>query len=138
MCTKNGSYCEKEKVRGGGGQGRCERRSEAFVKIQKKNIFFFIIFFFFFFGGGGGGSDWGDQGGCEWRSEGFVKIQKKNLGGRGGGGLGGPEKSIIKSLVFTAKLFSHYSQYLQLIIALLKPQRQYFSRQGSKFNNVPF
>ena len=35
MFTKNGSYCEKEKV-GGGGQGRCERRSEAFVKIQKK------------------------------------------------------------------------------------------------------
>ena len=34
MCTKNGSYCEKEKVRGG--QGRCERRSEVFVKIQKK------------------------------------------------------------------------------------------------------
>ena len=32
---------------GGGGQGRCERRSEAFVKI--------IIFFFFFEGGGGGG-----------------------------------------------------------------------------------
>ena len=38
MCTKNGSYCEKEKVRGGGGggQGRCERRSEAFLKIKKK------------------------------------------------------------------------------------------------------
>ena len=33
MCTKNGSYCEKDR---GGGQGRCERRSEAFVKIQKK------------------------------------------------------------------------------------------------------
>ena len=52
MCTKNGSYCEKEKKSGGGGgggcQGRCERRSEAFVKIQKK------IIFFFFFGGGGG------------------------------------------------------------------------------------
>ena len=32
-----------------GGQGRCEWRSEAFVKIKKK------IFFFFFFGGGGGG-----------------------------------------------------------------------------------
>ena len=54
ICTKNGSYCEKEKKAGevgggGGGQGRCERRSEAFVKIQeKKNIFFF--------GGGGGGS----------------------------------------------------------------------------------
>ena len=25
MCTKNGSYCEKEKKSGGGGQGRCER-----------------------------------------------------------------------------------------------------------------
>ena len=37
----------------GGCQGRCERRSEAFVKIQKKNIYFF------FFGGGGfGGSGW--------------------------------------------------------------------------------
>ena len=50
MCTKNGSYCEKEKKSGGGGgwgQGRCERRSEAFVKIQKKKLFFF--------GGGGGG-----------------------------------------------------------------------------------
>ena len=44
MCTKNGSYCEKEKKRGGGGdggQGRCERRSEAFVKIPK--IFFFFV-----------------------------------------------------------------------------------------------
>ena len=37
MCTKNGSYCERG---GGGGQGICERRSEAFVKIQKKIIFF--------------------------------------------------------------------------------------------------
>ena len=66
MCTKNGSYCEKEKKsgRGGGCQGKCERKSEAF----------------FFFGGGGGGG-WvgvgGDQGGCELRSEAFVKIQKK-------------------------------------------------------------
>ena len=33
--------------RWGGGQGGCEWRSEAFVKIQKKYIFFF--------GGGGGG-----------------------------------------------------------------------------------
>ena len=33
---------------GGGGQGRCEQRSEVFVKIQKKNIFFFFL------GGGGG------------------------------------------------------------------------------------
>ena len=65
ICTKNGSYCEKEKKVGevgrwgGGGQGRCEWRSEAFVKI-KKNIYFF---FFFFAGGGGvglrgGGSGW--------------------------------------------------------------------------------
>ena len=38
-CTKNGSYCEKEKNQWGG-QGRCERRSRGFVKIQKKNIFF--------------------------------------------------------------------------------------------------
>ena len=55
MCTKNGSYCENEKRErksqgeggmctkngegggggGGGGQERCERRSEAFVKIRK-------------------------------------------------------------------------------------------------------
>ena len=55
MCTKNGSYCEKEKKVRGGGQGICERRSEAFVKIQKKNIFFF-------WGGGGGGSGWGGVG----------------------------------------------------------------------------
>ena len=81
MCTKNGSHCEKEKKSvGGGGQGRCERRSEAFVKIQKKNIFFL--------GGGGGGG--GDQGGCELRSEAFVNIKKKNffLGG-GGSWVGG-------------------------------------------------
>ena len=53
MCTKNGSYCEKEI--------KCERRSEAFVKIQKKKIFFF---FFFFLGGGGGG--WVGEGGLGW------------------------------------------------------------------------
>ena len=63
MCTKNGSYCENEKREkksqgeGGqgsqvGGQGGCERRSEAFVKIQKINSFFF-----FFLGG------WGCRGG---------------------------------------------------------------------------
>ena len=45
---------------GGGGQGRCERRSEAFVKIQKKNYYYF---FFFFWGGGVGLG--GGQGGCE-------------------------------------------------------------------------
>ena len=45
---------------GGGGQGGCELRSEAFVNIQKKNIFL---------GGGGvrsgGGSCWGG-GGSGW------------------------------------------------------------------------
>ena len=37
MCSKNGSYCEKEK-KVGGDQGRCERRSETFVKIQKNGV----------------------------------------------------------------------------------------------------
>ena len=53
MCTKNGSYCEnekREKKSGGRGQGKCERSSEAFVKIQKN----FFFSFFFFLGGGGG------------------------------------------------------------------------------------
>ena len=44
-----------------GGQGGCEWRSEAFVKIQKK---------IFFFGGGGGGGGW-------------------ELGSGGGSGCGG-------------------------------------------------
>ena len=66
VCTKNGSYCEKAKNRVVG-QGRCERRSEAFVKFKKKkNLFFFLFSYFFFFfwgwggrvGGGGGGSGW--------------------------------------------------------------------------------
>ena len=65
---------------GGGGQGGCELRSEAFVKIQKKKKIRGV-------GSGGGGSGWGGQGGCEWRSEAFVKIQKKKWGG-GGWGLG--------------------------------------------------
>ena len=74
---------------GGGQEGGCEWRSEAFVKIQKK------------IGGGGVRSGWGvwsrwggggGQGGCEQRSEAFVKIEKKNWGGGGswvGGGGGG-------------------------------------------------
>ena len=43
-------------------QGRCEQRSEVFVKT------FFFFFFFFFWGGGGqvgGGGGGGSQGGCE-------------------------------------------------------------------------
>ena len=68
---------------GGGGQGGCEWRSEALVKIQKN------------LGGGGFGRG---GGGYEQRSEAFVKIKKKivfwGVGGRGvrlGGGQGGCE-----------------------------------------------
>ena len=72
---------------GGGGQGGCEWRSEAFVKIQKKN---------FFFGGGGGGVG---SGGRIWGGvrvdgngvEAFVKIPKQKyffFWGGGGGGEG--------------------------------------------------
>ena len=71
----------------GGGQGGCEWRSKAFVKIQKKN--------FFFLGGMGGRVSWeggiglGGQGGWERRSEACVKIKKKKyfffLGGGGWG-----------------------------------------------------
>ena len=69
----------KRKKSQGGGQGRCERRSEAFVKIQKKKKF----------GGGGGGSRVeGGQGGCELRSEAFVKIKKKYFFFLGGGESG--------------------------------------------------
>ena len=44
----------------GGGQGRCDQRSEVFLKIQKKNLSFFLL-------GGGGGvgsrrSVWGGSG----------------------------------------------------------------------------
>ena len=53
---------------GGGGQGGCEWRSEAFVKIL-----------FFCYLGGGGRVGGGGQGGCELRSEAFVKIKKKNF-----------------------------------------------------------
>ena len=54
-----------------GGQGGCEWRSEAFVKIKKKKYFFF----FFWGGGGGGGVRSGGGGGVR-------------LGGGGGGGGG--------------------------------------------------
>ena len=52
-CTKNGSYCEnvKKRRKSQWGQGRCERRSITFVKIQKKK--------FWVGWGGGGGSGWG-------------------------------------------------------------------------------
>ena len=74
---------------GGVGQGRCEQRSEVFMK--NSITFFFFFFFFFFFlgggqvGGGGGVRGGGGQGGCEQRIEFFVKIQKKIGGGVVGG-----------------------------------------------------
>ena len=62
-----------------GGQGGWERRSEACVKIQKKN-----------WGVGVGWGGGGVQDGYEWRSEAFVRIQKKTFFFFGGGvGLGG-------------------------------------------------
>ena len=68
------------RVPGGGGvsQGRCEQRSEVFLKIPKKKIW----------GGGGGRVGGGGHGRCEQRNEVFVKIQKKKWGG-GGGWVGG-------------------------------------------------
>ena len=67
MCTKNGSYCEKEKKVRGGGHSRCKWGSEAFVKFKKKNS-----------RGGGGGVRLGEggggcQSGCEGRSDAFLK-----------------------------------------------------------------
>ena len=56
---------------GGGCQGGCEWRSEAFVKIKKKKKF-------------RGGGRVGSQGGWERRSEACVKIKKK-WGGVGWG-----------------------------------------------------
>ena len=62
-------------VRVGGSQGGCEWRSEAFVKIQKKN-----------WGGGGvgsgGGSGWWGQGGWEQRIEAFVGGGGSKVWGR--------------------------------------------------------
>ena len=57
-CVQSKEVIVKRKKSGGrgGGRGRCERRCEAFVKIQKK-------FFFFFLGGGGGGGGGGRVGG---------------------------------------------------------------------------
>ena len=61
-CVQRMEVIVKRKTRqgGGGGQGRCEWRSEAFVKIIFFIIIIIIFFFFFFFGGGVelGGSGW--------------------------------------------------------------------------------
>ena len=56
------------------GQGGCELRSEAFVKIQKKKSFFFgggVGLGGGGVGSGGGRVGGGGQGGCEWRSVAF-------------------------------------------------------------------
>ena len=69
-----------------GDQGRCEQRSEVFVKIKKK------------IGGGGvrsGAVGWGrrGQGGCERRIEVFVKFIFFLFFFCGGGGGGGGVRS---------------------------------------------
>ena len=50
-------------------QGRCEQRSEVFVKFKKKKKCVCVC-------GGGGGQVGGSQNGCEQRIEVFVKIKK--------------------------------------------------------------
>ena len=64
------------------GQGRCEQRSEVFVKIKKKT----------FFGGSGCGEGVMMDENQEFKF--FVKLKKKNWGGGSGwgyrhGGIGG-------------------------------------------------
>ena len=63
---------------GGGGQCGCERRSKAFVKIQKKKNNWRGV-------GSGASGLGGGQGGCERNSEVFVTIQKSLLFFWGGG-----------------------------------------------------
>ena len=62
-------------------QGRCEQRSEVFVKT-------FILFYFLFFWGGGGGGGSGRGGGHRVDvNKVFVKIKKSGRVGGGGGGV---------------------------------------------------
>ena len=68
-----------------GGQGGCEWRSEAFVKIQKKKKNWGVGAWV---RGGGGGVGLGGQGGWEQRSEACVKIGGVGSGGFGLGGGG--------------------------------------------------
>ena len=67
-----GAWVRGGGVRLGGGQGGCEWRSEAFVKIPKKKIF---LGGGVGSGGGGVGFGGGGQGGWERRIEAFVDIQ---------------------------------------------------------------
>ena len=72
---------------GGGGQARCERRSEGFVEIQKK------VFVGGLLGGGGEGVRVGFRGGVSgWNANEELKFlwKLKKMGwGRVGGGGGG-------------------------------------------------
>ena len=68
---------------GGGMSGRCERRIEVYVKIQKKNQGVGGRLGHWE-GGGGGEGGGGLSGQCERRIEVYVKIQKKKSGGWGG------------------------------------------------------
>ena len=68
---------------GGGGQGGCERRTEVFVKIQKKKIYYFFWGGRVGLGGGGGG---GVRVDVNQELKFFGKFKKKN----GGGGRVGP------------------------------------------------
>ena len=64
-------------------RGRCEQRSEVFVKIQKKNRGGGQV------GGGCSGGGGGSQGGCEQRIEVFVNSKKNYFFFWGGGARGG-------------------------------------------------
>ena len=73
-------------------QGRCEQRSEVFVKS---------FFFFFFFWGGGSGRGEGVGGhrvDVNKELKFFVKIKKKKWLGRVGGGGGGVRVDVNKEL----------------------------------------
>ena len=60
--------------RGRGGHGKCEQRTEVFVKNKKKN----------YLGGSGWGGGGGGQDGCERRIDVFVKIGDGGVGSWGG------------------------------------------------------
>ena len=69
-------------------QGRCEQRSEVFVKIKKKKTFFFLRGGGCQVGGCSGGGGGGHRG-CEQRIEVFCENSFFFFWGGGGGGGGG-------------------------------------------------
>ena len=60
------SHLQNHKITVSKYQGRCEQRSEVFVKT------FFFFFFFFFWGGGGGVRSGGGGGGRGWGVTGWM------------------------------------------------------------------